>query len=164
MSERASLKELLEFANKVREAGGGNPIDALMPAVPEDSSQCLIAKNLNFNCKVDGFVGNGYSWAMWLKDEATRDKISESLDLEKCSTSPEFEYGVVLPPEISQIAKDFDDAGKTIFWILGDESILSEINDDEFDSIKEFAPYVELATEEAHKLATFVNKDGSIVL
>ncbi len=54
MTERASFEELLEFANKVRVAGGGKVIEALMPAIPRNPHACLVAKNLNFNCKIKG--------------------------------------------------------------------------------------------------------------
>ncbi len=99
MAERASFEELLDFANKVRAAGGGNPLDALMPAVPEDPSQCLIAKNLNFNCVVDGgparhqhitegaesYDKSGEAWYMQTDDRALRDRIADALDLPKIS-------------------------------------------------------------------------------
>lgn len=118
MSERASLEEVLEFANKVREAGGGNPLDALMPAVPTNSSQCLIAKNLNFNCRVsggdavyDGGVEVDPSlWEMTVEDKSVRDKIAASLGLQAVdkTCSGETRYGVILPREIGRVAAEFD--------------------------------------------------------
>jgi hypothetical protein len=81
MSSRASFEELMEFANRIREAGGGNPLDALMPAIPQDSSQCLIARNLNFNCEVNGSDVQPGHWCMWVDDRATRDKIAATLNL-----------------------------------------------------------------------------------
>lgn len=124
-SPRATLEELLEFANKVREAGGGNPLDALMPAVPADASQCLIAKNLNFNCEVDKPFAGG-DWAMnFHSDRETRDAVAEALGLEPRTTpdlpenmSPpqraqyedeDFSYYVMLPDEIGQVAEEFDE-------------------------------------------------------
>jgi hypothetical protein len=104
MSERASLQELLDFANKVRAAGGGNPLDALMPATPLDTQKCLIAKNLNFNCEVKGAgdskilagaideddavcewlksdKADDNNWSMFIDEKETRDKIADALNL-----------------------------------------------------------------------------------
>lgn len=107
---RASLAEVLDFCNKVRASGGANPLDALMPAVPEDETQCLIARNLNFSCHVgigtdpsspksyrrsDGtehtYYGAFYrqtepwesrpKWHMIVEDDEVRQRIAESLDL-----------------------------------------------------------------------------------
>lgn len=130
--KRASLEELKSFANRVRRAGGGNPIDALLPAVPGDMSQCLIAKNLNFNCEV-GSTGGG-RWAMWTGEDAELaskiasrvgctpifevDQIidySEDYNLDKYPMygyphTVKVKYGVQLPEEIGQVAADYDRA------------------------------------------------------
>lgn len=131
MAERATLNELLEFANKVRGAGGGNPLDALMPAVPQDSSQCLIAKNLNFNCKVHNgpakgnehifegeypkHIADGDAWFMLVEDKALRDRIAEALDLPRISwheyswrSEESTHYAVELPEAIGAVAAEFD--------------------------------------------------------
>lgn len=47
-------EELLEFANKIREAGGAELIEALLPSRPNDPSSCLIANALNFTSRVTG--------------------------------------------------------------------------------------------------------------
>lgn len=122
--ERATLEELQEFANKVREAGGGNPLDALMPAVPQDPKQCLIAKNLNFNCTVQPSstnYGDDYenpnAWLMILEDHGVRDSIADSLGLEKTDyVRNEWKDGykdvtypaVKLPAKYARVAQDFD--------------------------------------------------------
>src|SRR5690349_15016190 len=62
--ERAPLDEVLAVCNEVRKAGGANPLDALLPATPSDPNGCLIARNLNFSCYVQG--GSPY-------DEAAHD-------------------------------------------------------------------------------------------
>lgn len=133
-SPRATLEELLEFANKVREAGGGNPLDALMPAVPADASQCLIAKNLNFNCEVDKLFND--DWTMnFHSDRATRDAVAEGLGLESRTTpdlpenmSPaqreqyedeDFSYYVMLPDEIGQVAEEFDEWAELVGELEG---------------------------------------------
>lgn len=128
MAERATLSELLEFANKVREAGGGNPLDALMPAVPQDASQCLIAKNLNFNCKVhhgpcgadgdevfEGVRPEDDAWCMLIEDKALRNRIAEALDLPKVSWHEKSWdggrntfYAIELPKRIGAVAAEFD--------------------------------------------------------
>lgn len=133
MPERATMEELAEFANKIRAAGGGNPLDALMPSVPEDASQCLIAKNLNFNCTVSEVEGcenpddwTDGGWAMWVTDETLRDRIAETLELPKCNKREYIDYadvaktdcfGVVLPQSIGQVASDFDEAGSKLHGI-----------------------------------------------
>jgi hypothetical protein len=48
----ASRDEILEFCNKVREAGEGDVLDALLPGRPTVEHSCLIAVNLNFSCAV----------------------------------------------------------------------------------------------------------------
>ena len=53
MTRRMPLDELLKVCNEVRTAGGGSLLDALLPAVPADEDQCIIAKNMNFNCEVE---------------------------------------------------------------------------------------------------------------
>lgn len=119
MPKRATLAELHIFANKVREAGGGNPIDALMPAVPQDSQQCLIAKNLNFNCEVkgtDGYAWPDDDWVMELTDKDVRDRIAAALDLptaERQASAWEVGdqfYAVRLPNEIGAVAQAFDNS------------------------------------------------------
>jgi hypothetical protein len=65
--EFATEAELLEFANKIREAGGANPLDALMPSTPSDSKACLIAQALNFSCvvRIDRARGASPPWRHW---------------------------------------------------------------------------------------------------
>lgn len=134
-TKRASLEELLTFANKVRAAGGGNPLDALMPAVPQNTHTCLIAKNLNFNCEVraDVEMDNECRWVMSVPDRELAHRIATAIrqpvievaerildysvawDQEKYP-GPGYPYGlsktsvyaVLLPREIGQIASDFD--------------------------------------------------------
>lgn len=45
-------QETLDFCNKVREAGGADPIDAFFPSVIGDPNSCLIANGLNFDCYI----------------------------------------------------------------------------------------------------------------
>lgn len=178
MSERATFDELLEFANKVREAGGGNPLDALMPAVPEDPSQCLIAKNLNFNCQVDGGPG---AWANVIEGEATsgdwymstdkdvRDRIAEALNLPKVTwKDPSIVYyAVQLPDAIAQIAADFDNYADAVTWDIDEEgyevAFIREDSDD-VQHLRDFWPYIEASAKEAFANATFVNEKGELVL
>lgn len=124
MPERASLEELREFCNTVRNAGGANPLDALLNAVPEEPNECLIARNLNFSCEVNGVSGNGYSkevldrlgvdsspWAMIVTDEGLAKKISSAIDSEYKtveSALDEFSYQILLPSKIGEVASQFD--------------------------------------------------------
>jgi hypothetical protein len=88
--------EVLDFCNRVRAAGGAKALDALMPGVPSDSSSCLIARNLNFQCEVQpchshiskknqpvaaAYSDNEAMWFMRVEDEKTRHRIARELDL-----------------------------------------------------------------------------------
>ena len=111
VTKRASFDELLAFANQVRELGGGESLNALMPAVPMDMKQCLIAKNLNFRCQVFA-VSNfdepeyraievcecsndecdssqGSVWGMYFTDPELRDTIATGMGLPTQDVSPE---------------------------------------------------------------------------
>jgi hypothetical protein len=175
MPERASLEELKEFANTVREAGGGNPLDALMPAVPQDVSRCLIARNLNFNCTVGAvLVERRNQWVMAVTDPEIRDRIAEKLNLEVIDAydiaghynsdlhiddaNQEIPvYGVLLPERIGQVAEDFDNA-----WTYADVTqgrVVAESKDD-----AELLAMVEESAREARGIASIVNPDGSIVI
>lgn len=57
--EVATEEELLAFANSIRQAGGANVLEALLPSTPSDSSECLIANALNFGCQVGTASGFG---------------------------------------------------------------------------------------------------------
>lgn len=183
MADRATLPELIEFANDVRQAGGGNPLDALMPAVPQDSTQCLIAKNLNFNCRVSGYNG---AWAMWVDDSATADRIADGMGLE-CIHLGKAAHGVILPEAIGQVATDFDrvaqiatDVASAADWAYHDERghwptdtesmapfyrvALEELSATRRQMIAELMPYVMYASAEARSVASLINPNGSIVV
>ena len=101
----ATEEELLEFCNQVREAGGGEIINALLPGITENPQTCLIARNLNFSCEVtphvisvsnpmeevnigdpiDGdkiFSPKSKDWVMVIDDENIRFKIARILKLD----------------------------------------------------------------------------------
>lgn len=184
--KRATLEELQEFANKIREAGGGNPIDALMPAVPTDVSQCLIAKNLNFNCTV-GAVGED-GWWMAVDDKETRDKIAEALNLTASDYYYQSEemlmdddgdfyypdevqvYAVKLPDEIGQVAEDFDTCQHAITSDYNwknhqpNYSISPHATNEEIANLKEFWPYIDASIKEAFANAPFVNEKGELII
>lgn len=137
----ATFEETLDFANAVRKAGGGNPIDALMPSEPQDSQTCLIARNLNFSCEIDGldaeFVDeHGENrWQMRVEDPDVLKRISAALDLPLLVYDDEEFYAtgepfaLVLPRAIGNVARDFDR------WMDGEPG-------DEFEA---FGQYVENA-------------------
>lgn len=119
MSDRATLDEVLEFANKVREAGGGNPLDALMPATPTASTECLVAKNLNFNCRVAADLDEDEAWFMEVESESLAKQIGQELGLNFYKSSATWhgvgEWRITLPEEIARVAEDFDKA-----WYLAE--------------------------------------------
>lgn len=177
---RATLEETLEFCQRVRKAGGGNPLDALIPAVPSDSEQCLIAKNLNFNCSVTGInisplITGQSPWAMTFDPEnvGIRDAIADELGLEKAN----YEWvgglrhpivAVILPPEIGQVAADFDEYAAALHEVDNSMTYEWRIDEDaspeDIDNLKTFWPYVEESAKETYSNATFINAKGEIVL
>lgn len=174
---RASLEELKKFANAVREAGGGNPLDALMPSVPADPGKCLIAKNLNFNCIVDTEHGegpDGEQWGMTIDDPKVSRSIAAKLNLnliEEYSYGSEDEEpsiaGVFLPQEIGQVADTFDNVFEAVRDAQRSKVPLAETLERYDLSMRDFTeiwPYIEESKKEAYGLATIVNDDGSIVI
>lgn len=130
IEERASVQEVIEFANTVREAGGGNIISELMPSDPNEPDSCLIANALNFNCSIrpdedvvevedlwsyeneyeEGGADLLYhsEWCMFVENEELAQKISNAIGT-KYVVAPVIEsYGVVLPDEIAYVAIAFD--------------------------------------------------------
>jgi len=175
---RATLNEVLDFANKVREAGGGNPLDALMPAVPQDSSQCLIARNLNFNCEVYGssyqgerFLSDrhGYNtdefWSMFVDDGDTAQKIAAAIDSDVFSRTVlgTTQWEIPLPPRIGAVARDFDSAFDYMHSVT-DSDGQRELDADQKAVVDEMLPYIRKSEREAYENATKVNSDGSIVV
>lgn len=188
--KRATLDELRDFANAVRKAGGGNPIDALMPAVPEDVSQCLIAKNLNFNCTV-GSVGPGNddnddsNWYMAVASKEIRDKIAAALDLEKydghddptlygesdtLSSRRDFPvYAVKLPANIGAVAREFDrwSSALTMDWNEEDQdytyTLRQDATEEQIQRLRDFLPYLDASVTESLSNA-LVNEKGELIL
>lgn len=148
-TKRASLETVLEFCNDVRYAGGANPLDALMPATPQNTQSCLIARNLNFDCKV---TPTDEHWVMET-DKSVVDKIIDQLsdkwDIERYRNN-----AFVLPKDIGQVAADFDE------WIDDVEAA--------YEKSKDLLPYIErngyyiedllsyklISSEEAEELRT----------
>lgn len=81
--EVATEEELLEFANKVRAAGGGNALEALLPSRKGMPKSCLIARACNFECAVDCTGhGDGEGWTMQIfGNEKVARSVSEKLGL-----------------------------------------------------------------------------------
>lgn len=113
---RASFEETLEFCNKVREAGGGELIEELVPGIPGAPRDCLIANSLNFDCRVrpDGpfatgdYPDMGYeegepAWVMTVADHNVIPKISEATGCPAIS-----HYTMLLPARIARVANAFD--------------------------------------------------------
>jgi hypothetical protein len=132
--EYAEESELLDFANRVRAAGGGEPVAALFPAIPSDPNSCLIAKALNFGCTVDGWYGpnrdenspqGGLRWVMYIDNDYDEvEKIAEAVDCEMIPLdysdqerdNGEYMPGFVLPERIGNAACAFDHADEG--WVV----------------------------------------------
>lgn len=186
MPDRATLTEVLDFANRVREAGGANPLDALIPAVPEEPNECLIAKNLNFNCQVDGvngFIGasadyNG-AWCM-IADDDTVATIAAALKLDIITDRYE-RKAVVLPRGIGAVAAAYDEAAQILATIDSYYESLKDykdnpeewssppsalvVSDSERELLEEMWPYIAAAVRETYALAgEHITPDGKIIL
>lgn len=110
----ANRAALLEFANKVREAGGGTPLSALMPSVPQNHQQCLIARALNFSCAVgpeqgidvERFPSGAIRWVMRVSSEEKTIEIAKSAGLDLRFEG--LNLVLLLPEEIGNAARAFD--------------------------------------------------------
>lgn len=111
--ERATVDELLKFANEVRIAGGGEVINELMLSEPQNSEGCLIATALNFSSTVNDDYG---TWAMHPEDTSLVSVICDELGLDSVAEGRNYDtgepigegVGVELPKDISFVAMAFD--------------------------------------------------------
>lgn len=112
-------EELLEFANKIRNAGGANIIEAFMPSVVGEPESCLIANALNFSCSVNPVhphLPNGEfpAWHMMFPYRTTCDEVELIAETVGCKCPPGYWGGVIddtiiLPREIGNAAQAFDE-------------------------------------------------------
>lgn len=114
----ATEEELLAFANKVREAGGANVLEALLPSKPGNPNTCLIANALNFSCSIcpmdehfDTYPHEG-RWQMVLPENTDHDQIAKlheviGGDLIGSGTAYD-RFAITLPREIGNAANAFD--------------------------------------------------------
>jgi hypothetical protein len=120
--EVATPAEIFDFCNRVRELGGGELLEALIPGRPGYAGSCLIARNLNFSCDVarcdaeewETSTGEGlrgqYQWSMYVDNRQTAVRVAEGMGLEWRLTR-EFSYPVYeirLPLHIGNAAFAFD--------------------------------------------------------
>lgn len=116
-TEMATEEELLEFANKLREVGGAEPLEALLPSNPAHSQDCLIANAVNFGITVDSFGGNATcdpdGSLLWILDlpynmaPERRKEIAVALGLKETYGSYDY-ISLRLPKEIGNAAHAFD--------------------------------------------------------
>lgn len=119
--EFATKDELLTFCREVREAGGGEVLDALKGSVAGDSQNCLIANNLNFSCTVEAggnFPDGTPQWHMTVTDKEAAEKIGLALGLrvtnvERDANQPSGYASlgpaqIILPKIIGNAASAFD--------------------------------------------------------
>jgi hypothetical protein len=170
----ASLDELRDFCNRVRQAGGAKEIDDLMPAVPGQTEACLIAKALNFSCQVgalidpDDYPKDPEAWAMQVRDEELAHKISKECKLPVIDKDEYYE--VVLPKKIYRVAQIYDGVSSLMWECHTEELVESEdgeryvdiLNEDlmtmqEKNLLKKFWPYFDDATKAAWAKPSFVD-------
>ena len=125
----ATEQELLDFCNRVREAGGANILEELLPSIPGLGRECLIANALNFGCRVwpvrrrpDGLFSE---WQMQLPENITSEQaeaIAEAVGSPVVWPKPD-QWGqeppyVVLPEHIGNAAHAFDERVAFTDYIL----------------------------------------------
>lgn len=130
----ATETETLEFCNRVREAGGGDVLQELLPSTPQEQNACLIANGLNFDCAVAPFERgpdrreelereNGLEHEPWVMkvingEDGLGDRIALELNLVVAGVTeedswneweePEKEIEILLPERIANVARAFD--------------------------------------------------------
>lgn len=87
-SRALAPEELLQRCNEIRKAGGAMPLDELFPGIIGNSKRCLIAKNLNFECRVEYRPitvkrGDIRKWVMILEDPKVYQHLKETLGWEE---------------------------------------------------------------------------------
>jgi len=129
----ATEQELIEFVNKIREAGGADVIDALFPSYKSEPKSCLIARALNFQCEVNGtnkphswardypeLIGlymttarwlesNNYIWVMKVHHGSEFQSINKAEEIAEKLNLPRVENELLLPEPIGNAAEAFDD-------------------------------------------------------
>lgn len=126
--EIATESELLEFCNRVRKAGGGDILPALLPGVPSSANTCLIARNLNFECSVTrGSWDKTDNWSMFVDDLEIGARIASKLRVDcRIHYRDSFWVEVKLPVVISNSAKAFDKriAYKNLIEVMIDNTLV----------------------------------------
>lgn len=126
-----SEEEVLDFCNRVREAGGTDVLEALLPGDAGLGESCLIAKNLNFSCNIrPGRIPEGHdnidNWVMIIKEEDIAKKISSAMDMEIIGheTSGFWPgYRLSLPSEIAEVARNFDNLHDEVTYSISEPVI-----------------------------------------
>lgn len=119
--------EVLDFCNKVREIGGADILDSLLPGTPGQKNTCLIARNLNFNCRIMplGSHNDPYSWVIEISDSNIATKIANEMELEYL-----YEGAIKLPLALAEVAIKFDNYSDVLYGKLEHDDI---VNKDEFE-------------------------------
>lgn len=120
--EYCTEEELLAIANKIREAGGAEVLEAFMPSRPSDPSHCLIANALNFGCQVASYpnyrldehyntipidIPDGFgTWGMHLPTREIAQMVADTMGWHY---DPDHApYTVRLPERVGNTAAAFD--------------------------------------------------------
>jgi hypothetical protein len=108
----ADKTEVLAFANVVREAGGADPISALLPSSPDKPTSCLLANAFNFHSSIrfDELFDNGVE-QQWYMQIGYKQELAIDIGLAIGTTSekdPYIGWRVSLPRHIGNAAHAFD--------------------------------------------------------
>lgn len=165
IKRRCSLEELREFCNTVRKAGAANPLDAILEAVPEEAEECLIARNLNFSCEVNGAdlssseledakailgedFGDENPWAMRVESKELAENIANAIGSAYFGNDDDGFYQIILPEKIGNFAFNFDTTYQNLpYALLGidedgyvDEELIPLIDRGILDRMLEILP------------------------
>jgi len=142
--KRVSKQELFEFANAIREAGGGNSLDALLPGEPSDSSKCLIARNLNFGCEIRWDERVDLWYIKIPKGAEIIDKLVDRLGLGRRS-----KVSVWLPEGVGEYANDFDRAGNDAGYLGNPTNITLRMSKDSYANVRAMWEHLPVAIKDA---------------
>jgi hypothetical protein len=73
--EYADEAEVLDYCNRVREVGGADRIEALVPGHRSAAGSCMIARSLNFHCSVVPLGGKHTRWYIQWHGSDVRQKL-----------------------------------------------------------------------------------------
>lgn len=138
--EGVDILRAIDLANLVRNVGGFDPLDDLVPGIPNDSENCVLANTFNCSCLVGAPSGSSryddgsYAWHVGFEEEKYADALALELGEQVASEYSGNDYGesnniplfsVKLPQLVGEIAAKFDHGDLDSKYYDGDEDFVS---------------------------------------